>query len=305
VSAPPTRVAVCIASYRRPEGLAALLQSLDAQVFAGEPPAVRVVVADNDAGESARAVCESAADWLRHPLTYVVEKRRGIAPARNASLAPVLGEVDWIAFADDDEIADPGWLDALLRAQRATGADVVTGPVATRFAGHPPAWIVDGGLLAYPDHPDGAALDTAWSGNALVRATLLDGLDSLFDEGLERGSDTEFFVRLTCRGHTIVWAASARVTETVLPERARLGWILRRAYLEGIARVRLERRYGLLRPSGIALRGVGRLLQGLVGAAWPGGSRATRARSLRLAALGLGRCVGLAREARRRAGPAR
>ena len=42
--------------------------------------------------------------WLRHPLTYAIEKRRGIPQARNAALARVLGEVDWIAFVDDDEV---------------------------------------------------------------------------------------------------------------------------------------------------------------------------------------------------------
>jgi len=291
-----TRVAVCVASFRRPAGLLALLQSLDALVFEGDAPELRIVVADNDAGESARAVCESAADWLRHPLTYVVEKRRGIAAARNASLAPALGRADWIAFVDDDEIADPDWLDALLRTQRATGADVVAGPVRTRFAVDPPRWIVEGGLLAYPRFAHGAALDTACTNNALVRGSLLAGLESLFDESLERGEDTELFVRLARRGHRIVWAEDAPVTEVVPLERARLAWILRRSYLDGIARARIERRHGLHGGAGIALRGVGRLLQGLGLAALPTPrDRAARARALRLAALGLGRCVGLAR----------
>src|SRR5258705_4394347 len=104
------RVAICIATHRRPQGLLALLQSLDGLVFDGAAPEVRVIVADNDEAESARAICDGARDWLRHPLTYVVEKRPGIPQARNASLAPALGSVDWIAFADDDELADPRWL---------------------------------------------------------------------------------------------------------------------------------------------------------------------------------------------------
>src|SRR5262249_31641540 len=144
-SAPAScRVAICIATWRRPQGLLALLQSLDALVFEGPEPELCVIVADNDERESAHAVCESARDWLRHPLHYVVEKRRGIPQARNASLLAALGRVDWIAFADDDEVADPRWLDALLRAQLASGADVVSGPVVPRFATGTPAWVAQG-----------------------------------------------------------------------------------------------------------------------------------------------------------------
>ena len=49
----PQRVAVCIASYRRRQGLQALFGGLDAQCFEGERPEIVLVVADNDAAESA------------------------------------------------------------------------------------------------------------------------------------------------------------------------------------------------------------------------------------------------------------
>ena len=55
LTTPSCRVAICVATYRRPHGLLALLQSLDALVFDGIAPEVRVIVADNDEAESARA----------------------------------------------------------------------------------------------------------------------------------------------------------------------------------------------------------------------------------------------------------
>ena len=80
-------LAVCIATYRRPTGLFALLGALDVQGFSDDPPNVRVIVVDNDTHESARDVCEQARGWLRHPIDYVTEPRKGIPHARNAALA--------------------------------------------------------------------------------------------------------------------------------------------------------------------------------------------------------------------------
>jgi glycosyltransferase involved in cell wall biosynthesis len=56
----PTRVSICIATYGRPQGLFALLGALDAQIFEAESPEIRVVVVDNDAGGSARPICDDA-----------------------------------------------------------------------------------------------------------------------------------------------------------------------------------------------------------------------------------------------------
>jgi GT2 family glycosyltransferase len=290
-------VAICVATYRRPQGLLALLQSLDALVFEGVPPDVRVIVADNDAAGSARAVCESARDWLRHPLTYVVEKRRGIPQARNASLAPALGRVDWIAFADDDELADPHWLAELLRAQRASGADVVTGPFVPRFAAGAPAWIAEGGFFASPRFRDGEARPVAFTGNALVRESALAGLEHLFDERLERGEDTELFKRLVQRGCRIVWADGALILHVVEPERARLRWILERAFRDGVALDRIDRGHRARSAAAIALHGAWCMAKGLAMAALPAPrGRAARAASLKLAAFGLGRWAGLVRQ---------
>src|SRR5262249_45375236 len=153
----PQRVAVCIASYRRPQGLQALLGALQAQRFEGPRPELVVVVADNDPAESARPVCDDARRWLSLPLCYVAEPRRGVASARNASLRGASG-ADWIAFVDDDELPEERWLDVLLRVQRETGADVVTGPVLPRFERAPARWIVEGGFLATPRWPTGTPL---------------------------------------------------------------------------------------------------------------------------------------------------
>src|SRR5579883_1155797 len=108
------RVAVCIATFRRPEGLRRLLSELQEQTFHGEPPAVDVVVVDNDEARSAQAVCR---DSPLARLHYVHEPRRGIPQARNRAIktARELG-CGLIAFIDDDELPANDWLDQLLSA---------------------------------------------------------------------------------------------------------------------------------------------------------------------------------------------
>jgi glycosyltransferase involved in cell wall biosynthesis len=288
------RIGICIASYRRPAQLLTLLQSLDALTFEATAPAIQIFVVDNDVAESARDVCESARDWLRHPLVYHVDPRVGIPQARNACLAQALGQVEWVAFVDDDEIVDPRWLDALLEQQRRSGADVVTGPVHPRFAEPAPDWVLEGRFFAPECCADGSERRTAFTHNTLARAAALQGLDRGFDERMPFGEDTELFLRVAERGHRIVWADGARVYETLGKERLLLGAILRRGFREGVTWARIERWHLQWAAGWTALRGIARLLQGIAGAIlpWPR-SRADRVRALRRAAYGLGRCAGL------------
>ena len=136
------RVAIGVATYRRPEGLARLLDALANQRVA-EGVALEIVVVDNDPEASAEAACAAERDTSPWPVHYVVEKRRGIPQARNAILDRVLPSFDWLAFTDDDALPEPGWVQALLDAQARTGADAVTGPSLPAFEQAPPAWLAE------------------------------------------------------------------------------------------------------------------------------------------------------------------
>ena len=285
VSKPPV-LAICIPTYRRPGGLFLLLGALDAQCFDDAPPEIRIVVIDNDAAESAREVVEEARPWLRYPIHYRVEKRVGIPQARNAALAVALPS-DWIAFVDDDEVPEPDWLAALLRTQRATGADVVTGPSLPRFIEPPAGWIVDSGLFEPLRYTTGAKVPTAYTNNVLVRGSALRGLETLFDERftLGVGEDAELFARIAAAGGRIVWADDAIVYENVPPARATLRWMLARGYRDGAATAAAAP-HGALRTAAGAL---GCIARGLVAAGFGAlRGRGASVRGLRLAAFGVG-----------------
>jgi GT2 family glycosyltransferase len=292
----PLRVAICVVTCRRPSELERLLHALDAQQLPAFGARLRVVVVDNDEDESARGVCERAATWLGMPLAYGIEKRPGIAQARNAALAAALPESDCIVFVDDDEIPEPEWLAELLRARERHRAGVVTGPCLPRFETRPPGWIEDGGFFSRPRHADGDLVHTAYTHNALVDADLLAGLGALFDErlGLSGGEDSELFGRLAAKGHRIVWADRAVVHDCVPASRARLAWILRRAFRVGTSTAAIDRIRGrrLAAPARLA-HGLYCAAKGALGTlAGLRAGRAAAARGLHLACFGAGLVAG-------------
>ena len=58
---------------------------------------------------------------------------KGVVPAFGMRLWAAAGDVDYIAFIDDDELPEPGWLKGLHDARQRFGADVVAGAVITDF----------------------------------------------------------------------------------------------------------------------------------------------------------------------------
>lgn len=238
------RVGVCVITYRRPGGLAQLLESLAAQSFRAAAPEVEVLVVDNDASGSARAIVEEARSACPWPLRYEVEPRRGIPVARNAALETVAGRVDYVAMVDDDERVPPNWLEELLGAAEKFDAPVVTGPVLPMYRDGVPRWVREAGFFEPTRRESGSERPYAWCNNVLVHTSVLDRLDRWFDEAFvgTKGEDVEFFLRVRQVGHRIVWADRAVAYEWVTERRGSLGWLLRRHWRNGINNARLGRR---------------------------------------------------------------
>jgi glycosyltransferase involved in cell wall biosynthesis len=226
------RLAVCVNTYFRPEGLERFLRALARSTFANPAPRINVVVVDNDAEGSAREVCERARDWFPYELHYAVEKRRGISQARNTALSVAMPIADFVAITDDDAEPTPEWLAELLRVQKLYRADVVSGPSLPRFLEEPPTWILEGHFFEGPRRKTGTRVETAAAGNALVRCGALEQMGRFFDEnlGLTGCEDTEFFRRMFRDGNKMVWSDEAITYECFPPTRMTLRWLLQRKY---------------------------------------------------------------------------
>jgi len=226
----PPQVSVCIATYRRPEGLGRLLTSLAGQ---RDAPRFDVIVVDNDVKRAGEGVALRFRDRL--DLTYVVEPTRGLSRVRNRAVAESNGT--FLAFIDDDEWATPNWLARLAAKAEDHFADVVVGPVTIVFDESVPQHIRSCSLFARTAMADGATLPwyRTHTSNAYVRRSALPDQRSPFSAifDLTGGEDVDLFARMIDHGALVVAAAEAGVFEYRPAHRANLRWVLRRGLKNG------------------------------------------------------------------------
>lgn len=240
-------ISVCVCTYKRPS-VVDTLASIAAQVL---PPGWRteIVVVDNDETGSAE---QAVRDWCARnvvPVRYAVQPSRNIATTRNRTLELARG--DWLAFIDDDERANPTWLDHLIRTAEAHAADAVIGNVIAAYPPSAPAWMKQADPLSRDWGSTGALLHTGSTANALLRADLVRRSGIRFDEGRGRsgGEDTDFFSRLNANGARIVACAEALAVETIPPDRLQSAYLRKRALRSGqsYGEVRLRSLHGARR----------------------------------------------------------
>jgi succinoglycan biosynthesis protein ExoM len=226
-------ISICISTYQRPALLEKLLEALTLQTTNGRFT-FSVVIADNDALESARPVVTRRAVNFPVPLVYCTEPRRSIAYVRNKSIEESTG--DLIAFIDDDEFPEKDWLLNLFAALERHDCAGVLGPVRPYYPPGTPDWVRKAGFFKRPEHPTGHVM--AWAGcrtgNVLFRRSIIKGIDPVFSpEFGTGGSDVDFFRRMTGVGHRFVWCNEAVVQEEVPPSRWKRRILIKRALLRG------------------------------------------------------------------------
>jgi succinoglycan biosynthesis protein ExoM len=231
---PAVRISVCIPTHRREARLRALLQDLVAQ----ELLPTDVVVVDNDASGSARAIVdEFQGPDCPFQLTYAIQPERSIPLTRNMTVH--LAQGDWLAFVDDDERAPPAWLRQLIDCALAHSADGVLAPVEPQVPASAPAWIRRGSFYSWPRLATGEPVprENLRFGNLVLRASAVRTVAGPFDPqfGLAAGEDVDMLIRFVKQGAKLVWCDEAVVLEPVDPGRLSLRWILLRGYSGGQA----------------------------------------------------------------------
>jgi succinoglycan biosynthesis protein ExoM len=242
------QVAICVGTFKRRELLRKLLIGISELAFCKMPlPEITVIVVDNDVSRTAEDVCaDTRLPWAKK---YAVEPRRGIARVRNRAVLEA-GNVDFVAFLDDDEVPTPFWLDELLWAHSQFAGDVVAGPVLTDFTSDVPEWVSAGRFFDRASFPTGHSMDKCSTNNVLIRRAVFAGVPS-FNEDFELtgADDTHFFMRVHRAGYKIVWAREAVVHEAISRTRANFGWLLRRGYRLGnswsLCELSLDGRFGV------------------------------------------------------------
>lgn len=267
--------------------MAEQLTALAAQTYAGE---WEVVVVDNRCTDRTLEIVQKLSPLLPRLTIANARRRRGLNHARNVGVESARG--DFVVFCDGDDMATPGWLEAMSRAAR--DADIVAGRLdPSRNDSEVRAWrpqrvaslLRDSGWVGWMPYAPGGNVGM-W---AVVARKV--GWDERFTFG---SSDHDFSWRAQLRGYRIGFAHDAVVHQR---HRSRIRSSALQAYWYGRSVPRLWRTFrhaGVPRPDNrAALRHWGKLL---ITTPRLCGGRAERGRWIRAAAFAAGRLVGSVRE---------
>jgi len=216
--APLPKISVLVCTFNRahllPDAIASLLRQTGITKDAYE-----IVIVDDGSTDETPEVIESISASSPVCITAVRGGHCGLGAARNLSLAHARG--DWVAFFDDDQVADTRWLAELLRAaEGTTGVDAVAGRIVPVIVGAAPFRLTstvrrllgEKSSAIHAMHAPGMIPST---GNVLVRRQLFEEV-GCFDDSLNCGEDTEFFRRARRRRSArYVYADAACITHTI------------------------------------------------------------------------------------------
>jgi hypothetical protein len=247
-------VVVTLPTFKRPDHLLKTLASLQAQVTK-RPFAI--IVMENDAEN--REGAEAAAPLFKsgeYQGLLIIAHDRGNCNAYNAgwqTALEVFPNFRSLLVIDDDESADPHWLENLCQTRDLYNVDFVGGPQIPMFA--KPEHQIWARHPVFSPHYDktGPVPIIYSSGNLLVGRNVLQimpfpFLDLTFN--FMGGGDSDFISRSVVKGFTIAWCAEAPVYETVPARRVEADWIRARALRNGVISSLIEKRKRSQEPFG-------------------------------------------------------
>lgn len=223
-----TQIDVCICTFRR-TSILETLESISKQVLP-ETVKVRVIVADNDVVNSAEALVKEASTRFNLEILYLHAPSRNISIARNACLEAA--DREWVAFIDDDEVADPSWIHQLLAHSR--DKDVVFG--VSRAIYTPGSLEIFKRLdLHSNDLAKEKAIKSGYTSNVLIHLRFVRQHRLRFREELGQtgGEDTIFFLEAGMSGARMGFTSQSIAYELVPAERENWKWLLKRRFRAG------------------------------------------------------------------------
>lgn len=228
-------ISVVICTYNRKRLLKDCLES----VFAMQYPESRteLIVVDGGSNDGTAELCKEFPK-----IRFVIEKKRGLATARNIGANLARGSI--VAYTDDDCVVDKYWLMNLARGFRVSESFVgVGGPVCPLHPDIIPDKILVKPALGLFDEGNSSKLvngiitsNCAFKKNVFKMAK--------FDEelGVTRrgklilmGEDVDFCNRLVDLGCKLLYTPNARVYHQVFNERVRVKYVIKHAMHNGLS----------------------------------------------------------------------
>lgn len=249
-------VVVTTPTFKRPDHMLLTLNSIRAQQT-GRKFAMIVMENEAEAQEGAKAVLPLFESGEAQGMVIVAHDR-GNCNAYNAGWLTALvhfPNFKSLLVIDDDEVADPDWLESMCAAKERLGADLVGGPQIpvfdkpeyAKWAQHP---------IFLPHYSETAAVPALYSsGNLLISRHVLEAMDFPFLDlrfNFMGGGDSDFLSRASAKGFKLGWCAEGIVRETIPARRVQADWIRARGLRNGVISTLVEKRRRADEPFGRA-----------------------------------------------------
>ena len=242
-ASPEARIRICIGvvTRDRKETVGFLLESLTGLHVPSNLHVELAVIENGPGGQLDDLIRGFARTATQIPVHHFHEPRLGLVYARNAALAFALANrFDRLAFVDDDEIVEPGWLSALHDELVRRNAHIAGGPVRAFVRSKPVTTVQRMLWKAYlartrrvervsatrKDRGREGAIMLA-TNNWMMNLAFCRDHDLSFD--MTGGEDSGFFRAAKRKGATTAWAPDAVVRECVPLERLTIRYQFRRA----------------------------------------------------------------------------
>jgi cellulose synthase/poly-beta-1,6-N-acetylglucosamine synthase-like glycosyltransferase len=239
---PEITVAIC--TWNRAGELTEAVKSVADQMTSTP---FEILVVDNGSTDSTPRVVARLSEELPN-LRCVVEPVQGISRARNRALHAARAPV--VLYLDSDARAEPGWLQAYVDAlAKHPDAACIGGPVRLRWGRTPPSWLPWVARVYYGAYNLGAETHLLANGEPLRNMNMVLRRDAALAVGgydaslgrrgrsLRTGEEDELLDRLRNAGHRVYWIGNAWINHSVPPDRVSIRWLLRRAWMQGVAEV--------------------------------------------------------------------
>jgi glycosyltransferase involved in cell wall biosynthesis len=231
-------ISIVVCTYNRASMLREALASLY-HLTTDDRFDYEIVVIDNASTDGTPTAIATAAAECPVPLRGIREGVQGIVAARNRGIQEARGR--WIAFFDDDQLADRRWLAELNSGAQEVSSRVVGGAVVValpqgcqrRLA---PTVRMLLGEAVPSDRPlrYGGRL-TPGCGNLMVERSVFEEV-GVFEHTVDgRGEDTDLFYRIQRAGIASWYFPSAIIHHQTPPQRLAEGYLLRLASQMGRA----------------------------------------------------------------------
>jgi glycosyltransferase involved in cell wall biosynthesis len=239
-------ITIVVTTFNRAPMLRNALESL-VQLDTGGKFSYNILVVDDGSTDQTAAVLQGVSQTAAGaPVTSIYQKNLGPYIARNRGAEMARG--NWLAFFDDDQWAEPGWLAELYRTAQEQRADCVGGAVLLDLPESGPLELgartrrLMSEKLPGQKIRDSAVKNYIGTGNVLIRRSLFKRVGA-FDSNFRRDCDTDFFWRVEKGGFRLAYAPNAAIHHVIPESRLQPSYLRHLCFIRGVASARIRWRY--------------------------------------------------------------